>query len=1041
MGLDAERELAHRPHEGGLPAFVAWAVHTRWGVLAVTFVVALAGALAFGRLPIDAFPDVTDVQVTVLVDAPGRAPDEVERLATRPLEAELAGMHRLLRLRSVSKQGMANVTAVFEDACPMPYARQQVAERLGGAIAALPPGVKASLGPESTGMGEVYQYTLEGPQPLAARRAVHDLIVRPRLRMVPGVAEVNALGGELEQLRVGLDPVRLAAHGLSVSTIAAALERQHGNASGGTLDDGDRQLVVQGLGLLSSPEELGGVVVAHRGDRPVRLREVAELGHGAAPRQGAATRDGHETVAGIVMKRRGANTREVIQALELALPGVAKALPPGMKLVPFYDQRRLVEQAVGTVEKALLEGGLLVILVLSYFLWDLRASLLVAATIPLALLMAFGAMDVAGMPGNLMSLGGLAIGLGMMADAGIVVVEQVHRRLAAEAGQHQPWWIVARAAGEVARPVAFAIGIIVASFLPLLGLEGIEGKTFAPMALSITFAMLGALILSLTFVPAAAALVLKPGGHHQAPGLAALQRGYEGAREAVIRVWPLALGLATLALLGALWLLPRLGSEFLPSMDEGSSVASASRDPSSSLAKANAQAMAAERRLKALPQVRSVVTRTGRAEVPTDPMDLGMSDVFVDLAPHREWPRGQRKEDLVAQMQAAVADLPGYAMAFGEPIAVRVDELVAGAKRDLVVKVMGEDLAALDGVAGQVEAALRRVPGAADVRRDALQGLMALRLRPDRAALARHGVAMAELNQLVELAVGRQDHLWTQDGARRVGIALSLSPAWLGSAERLAQLPIPREDGGTVPLGELAKLELEDAPVVVGREDGLRRVGVEANVQGRDLGGFVAEAQAEVAKAVRLPVGVNLVWGGQFENQRRAMARLGVIVPVVLAAIMALLAMAFRSWARALLIFLNVPFALVGGVLALWLGGFPLSVPASVGFLALFGVAVQNGVLLVSAIEARRQAGEAVPLAVRQATSERLRPVLMTALVAALGLLPLATATGIGSEVQRPLALVVMGGLGSATALTLLLLPALYLVAFGRTSTGVAREA
>lgn len=1020
--------------QGALAALVAWSVRSRLLVLMATMGLAVAGVWALVGLPIDAFPDVTDVQVTVLVDAPGRAPDEVERLATRPLEAELAGMHRLIKLRSISKQGMANVTAIFEDACPMPYARQQVAERLAGALAALPAGVKAAMGPEATGMGEVYQYTLEGPQPLAARRMAHDLVVRPRLRMVPGVAEVNVLGGELEQMRVELDPWRLAAHGLGVPAIAEALTRQHGNAAGGVVVDGDRQLVVQGLGMLLKPADLASVVVAQAtGDRPLRLGEVATVGYGMAPRQGAATRDGHETVAGIVLKRRGANTREVIQSLELSLPAVAKALPPGMKLVPYYDQRILVEQAIGTVEKALLEGGVLVIVVLSYFLWGLRASLLVASTIPLSLLLAFLAMRGVGLAGNLMSLGGLAIGLGMMADAGIVVVEQVHRRLAAAPRGSSGVGVVAQATAEVGRPVAFAIGIIVASFLPLLALEGIEGKTFAPMALAIAFAMVGALVLALTYVPAAAAFVLRPGeSHRDPPGLGALGRAYDAARHGVAGAWPWALGAATLALMVALSLVPSLGSEFLPAMDEGSSVASASRDPATSLAKANAQAMKAENQLRNLPEVRSVVTRTGRAELATDPMDVGMSDVFVDLAPRAEWRSARSKDEMVAQLQAAVSGIPGYELAFGEPIAVRVDELVAGAKRDLVVKVMGEDLEALDQVAAQVESALRRVPGVADLRRDALQGLLVVRLRPDRAAMARHGVAMADLADLMELAIGRRDLLVAQDGPRRVGIALALPATWQGGPERLAQLPVPRLGGGTVALGELAQVALEDAPVVVGREDGLRRVAVEANVQGRDLGSFVAEAQKAVANQVPLPVGVSLVWGGQFENQRRAMARLGLIVPTVLAAIFVLLTMAFGSWARAALVFLNVPFAMVGGILALWLGAFPLSVPASVGFLALFGVAMQNGVLLVSAIEARRASGEGVSAAVHGASHERLRPVLMTALVAALGLLPLALAQGIGSEVQRPLAWVVMGGLGSATALTLLLLPALYLAAFDR---------
>lgn len=996
-------------------------------VLIAAFALIASGIWAFMNMPIDAFPDVTNVQVQVLAEAPGVAPPDVERQVAFPIELEMNGLPRVTQVRSISKFGLAVITVVFEDNVDIYFARQQVTERLALAANNLPPGANASLGPIASGMGEIFQYTLEGPQDLMTKRTVQDWVIRPYLRTVPGVTEVNTLGGLLKQHQVEVRPDRLAAYGLTVQDVVDALARANRNAPGNYFERGDEQLLIRGVGLMKGPEDLPGVLVAVRDGRPIFLRDLANIGIGAAPRQGAATRDGHETVAGIVMKLRGENGREVVGRVKAKLAELTPTLPPGMRIKPFYDQSELVEKAIGTVEKALLEGGILVVAVLVFFLWHLPSSLIVAVTIPLAMLFAFAMMKLFELPGNLMSLGGLAIGIGMMVDASIVMVENIYRHLGENRGKESVMTVVARSAFEVGRPIVFAIAIIIAVFLPLFTLGGLEGKMFAPMAFTISFALLGSLLLALTLVPVLASLVLRGDLlERENPVLVILRHAYARSLRVALAHGRTFVGAAAVTLAGAVALVPALGTEFLPSMDEGSSVITASRLPSISLAKSNAQANLVERALRLIPEVLSVTTRTGRAEVASDPMDVAQSDIFIQLKPHDQWRTAKTKAELVAAMERATAHIPGIGLSFGEPIAVRVDELISGVKSQIAVKLFGEDLDVLTDKGAAIQAALGHVPGAADVKIEQLTGLAQLEITYDRTRMAHYGLTSADLGTIVRAAIGGEVATELQEGQRRVGVSVRLPAEARSEPARLAVIPVPLAGGGRVPLGHVASISLSEGPAVISRENGQRRVVVECNVNGRDIGSFVADAKAAIAREVKLPSGYLLAWGGQFENQQRAMGTLSVVVPLVLAGIFMLLFFTFGSLSRAGVVLLNVPFALIGGIAALFISGQHLSVSASVGFIALFGVAVQNGVILLTTIDALRGSGLQMTEAVTEGAAQRLRPVLMTALVASLGLVPLALSSGIGAEIQRPLAWVVMGGLFSSTFLTLYLLPVIY---------------
>jgi cobalt-zinc-cadmium resistance protein CzcA len=1017
-----------------------FALQQRLMVLILSLLLAGWGAWAFKSLPIDALPDVTNVQVQILTEAEGMAPAEVERLVTTPIEVEMSGLPRVHEVRSSSKFGLSVITVVFEDDVSIYFARQLIGERLSNVASEMPEGVRPAMGPIATGMGEIFQYTVEGPLSLAERRSIQDWIVRPFLRSVPGVTEVNSLGGELKQLQVEVLPDRLTAYGLTLHDVMTAVARNNANAAGNYLDHGDEQYLIRGLGLIQQPEDLEGSVVAMRAGKPIFLRDVAQVVMGAAPRQGAATRNGSETVVGIVMKLKGENSREVISRVKERLAEAGKALPAGVTLVPFYDQSELVSKAVGSVEKSLIEGGVLVVAVLLFFLWNLRSSLIVALTIPLAMLFAFGMMRLFNLPGNLMSLGGLAIGLGMMVDASIVMVENVFRHLSEDHGKHAPLQTIFRAATEVGRPVVFAIAIIIVVFLPLFTLQGMEGKMFSPMAFTISFALLGSLVLALTLVPVLASFWLKgPLVEKENPLLVWMRRGYAKALDWSLDHGKWVFGGAVVALVVSLALVPRLGSEFLPKMDEGSIVISASRLASVSLPKANAQANAVENILKRFPEVESVVTRTGRAEVASDPMDVSMSDIFIKLKPKEQWTTAKTKDALVEKMQEATHHVPGIGLAFGEPIAVRVDELISGVKSQVALKIFGDDMAVLAAKAERAQAILQQVPGAIDVKAEQAAGLALVQIHYDRPAMARYGLSSEDLGAVVGAAIGGQVVTQIQEGQRRIGVAVRLPSEYRNDPTKIGAVRVPTPAGYQVPLSQVAHIAVDTGPAVVSRENGQRRIVIEANVHGRDIGSFVADARQRIDAEVELPAGYWTTWGGQFESQQRAMGTLAVVVPVVIGLIFLLLFMTFKSVPQAALILLNIPFALIGGIAALFLSGQHLSVSASVGFIALFGVAVQNGVILVSTLNQRLSEGIPVDEAVREGCLIRLRPVLMTAMVASLGLVPLALSHGIGSEIQRPLAWVVIGGLFSSTALTLFLLPVLYRALARRRPLGAYR--
>lgn len=1036
-----------------LPRLISWAVQNR--ALVVLGVAGLVGAggVALQSLRVDAFPDLTDVQVQVLAEAPGLSPLEVERLVTFPIEVALNGLPRVTQVRSVSKYAFATATVVFEDGVDLYFARNLVAERLQPVRGGLPPGAEVSLGPLAGATSEIYLYAVEGPgRDLMELRTLHDRLIRPQLRTIPGVTEVNTFGGLVRQAQITVRPERLVSYGLTLHDVVQSVEANNAIAAGGYLEQRDEQVILRGLGQALTLDDIRQTVI-RTNDRgvPVFIADVAEVQYGPEVRQGAVSRDGKgEVVTGIVMMLRGENSREVVRRVRERVAEVNQSLPAGVRVVPYYDQTDLVAGTIRTVRINLVEGGLIVVAILLLFLGNVRAAVLVASTIPLSLLCAFLGMRWLGLSANLMSLG--AIDFGMIVDGSVVMTEQMVRALHAdqEAGRFPRSWeaFAARLAAlgrEVARPIFFGVLIILLVYVPILTLQGLEGRMFKPMAMTVAMALFASLVLALVWVPAAATWVFRHGAPESRVALRLahwLERAYEPALRWGIqhpgRVVAAGAGLLTATAL----LAPRLGTEFLPELDEGSIVVQVVRDPSVSLTRSIAMQADLERAAARVPEVTTVVSRVGRAEIGSDPMGIHQADVFIMLKPRSAWRPGITKEDLERALEAQLeAHVPGSVFGFTQPVAMRLNELISGVRADLAVKVFGTDAKLLARTAEQVAAVLRGIPGASQVQVEATAGQPYLNVQLDRRAMARFGIPVMEVQEALETAVGGRPVSQMVEEAFTVGVTV-LYPAGLrASPEAIGAITVPAANGARVALSQLADIRMETGPVQVSREQAQRRVVVQANVEGRDLGGFAAEARAALGARVRLPPGVFLAYGGQFENQARAMARLRLVVPVSVLLIAGLLYLSLRSWKLAALVLLNLPFAAVGGVGALALRDMHLGVSAAIGFVALFGVAVLNGLVLLTTISHGRSGGLQADEAARVGGLRRLRPVLMTALVAGFGFIPVALSRGVGAEVQRPLATVVIGGLVTSTLLTLFMLPSLYAWLEGRRSDQAAARA
>lgn len=992
--------------------------------------VAAGGAYAFRTLPIDAFPNISPVQVKMILKAPGMTPEEVETRVITPIEMELLGIPGQTILRSAAKYAIADITLDFDDGTDIYWARQQVAERLASVRGDLPSNVTGGLAPVSTPLSDVFMFTIDGGSlSLEERRSLLDWTIRPALRTIPGVADVNALGGMVRTFEVTPNSTALATAGLGVDDLAKAIEESNRNDGAGRLSEGEKALVVRTEGAIRTVEDLKQIVIKMEGSRVLRVGDVASVRIGNLTRYGAVTKDGQgEAVQGLVLSLRGADASSIVTSVRARLDELKPQLPDGVTLNVFYDRSDLISRAVGTVSKALIEATLLVVVLLLAFLGNLRAALVVAVTLPFAALITFALMRYFGMSANLMSLGGLAIAIGLIVDAAVVVVENAVERLNhTSSGNPVPKpHMIYRAASEVATPVASGILIICLVFLPLLSLEGLEGKLFGPVALTIIFALGGSLILSLTLIPVLSSFVLKEGAHAEPLLMRILSRGYRALLKACLR-FPLPVYLFAAASLAAVVVAyTAIGKTFMPTMDEGAVILQITKHPSINLQASIDGDLLIQRTLKEkVPEIERIVARVGSDELGLDPMAPNETDTFMVLKPKSEW-RKPDKAWLVEQLREAMADLPGYEFAFTQPIEMRTAEMLTGARGDLAIKIFGPDLGTLSDLAGKIQATLSKVPGAAEVSTVANDSVDYLQIDVDRLSAGRTGLSVTRLqDELRSILEGASAGIVAEPG-RRTNIVIKGARTVRDAPEVFSLTQFAAGDGGLVRVGDIAKLERIAGPVKIDRENASRFAIVQAYVTGRDLVGFVDDAQRAVASAVPLPQGYRLVWGGQFENQRRAATRLAVVVPVALGLIFGVLFATLRSMRQSLLILANVPFALVGGVLSLWLSGEYLSVPASVGFIALLGIAVLNGLVLVSHFNELLAAGMPVRDVVFEGSLRRLRPVLMTASIAALGLVPLLFASGPGSEIQKPLAIVVIGGLITSTALTLILLPILF---------------
>ena len=1021
-----------------IDAMIRTALSNRLLVLVFAAAVLLAGIFAFRSVPIDSFPDVTPTMVQVFTASPGLSPEDVETQISYPVSIAMYGLPGLERVQSTSIFGLSRVNIYFEDGTDIYFARRLVNERLAQARQEIPEGMgNPQLGPLTTGLGRVFMYTVEnvdGAEYTATElREAQDWIVKPQLRTVPGVTGVLSIGGFEKQYQVNLDPKALAARNLTVGDIRSALAANNRNVGASFIQRSGEEYIVRGYGWIDSGEkgldDLRNIMVSEAQGTPVYLGDIAEIEFGPAIRRGTLMKNGEEGVGGFVLKLIGTNTQDLLTAIETKVATINDALPDGMRMKPYYSQADLVGKAVGTVEKALLEAAVLVLVLLWLFLGNVRSTLIVIISLPLSALVAFIAMRYVGMSANLMSLGGLAIGIGMMVDGSVVMIENIFRHM--EERQDEDVTLprlVGEAAREVAKPIAFAIAIIIIVFLPLFTLEGVEGKMFSPMAYTISFALAGSLIVALVLVPVLTTLLFKKGSVHGEPRLVGwLRKGYRPLLDAVVAYPKRTVAAALVLFAGGLALFPMLGTEFVPTLREGTFLVRSTLPPGANLDTANQYAGRVADVMREYPEVTGVYARVGRAEVGGDPEPVNVVASLVALKSLDEWKSGRDYEELQTAMAERLSDeVPGLANNFSQPIQLRTDELLSGIMAEVVISIYGEDLDELARIGEEVTAIAREVPGSADVRMQQQGGKPQIVVRPDRQALARHGISLDEVLGVVETGIGGAKAGQVFEGIRRFDIFVRMEEPARTSVDDIRSLNFRTSAGALIPLSQIADIEVYRGPKKISRSKASRRLFVQLNVRGRDMGSVVSDIRQRIAEEVEMPAGYFVEYGGQFENQERAMARLYVVVPITLGLIFLLLFMAFSSVRYAALIFLNVPFAVTGGLFSLWISGQYLSVPGAVGFIAVFGVAVLNGVVMVSYINELRERGRSLEEAVRLGAERRLRPVLMTASVAILGLIPLLLANGIGANVQRPLATVVVGGLVTSTALTLLVLPAVY---------------
>ncbi len=1020
-----------------LEKLISMTLSRRGMIIFVSLLIVAFGVYSAMNINIDAFPDVTNNQVEIVSRAGGLSAVEIERNVTYPIETAMKGLPGIVQMRSVTKFGLSIVTIVFKENVDIYFARQLVFERLDEAKDNLPKGVEVEMGPMATVMGEIYQYNLEGTMPkdsaekvayLTNLRTIQEWIITPQLKNVPGVNEINSYGGYFKQYQVVISPEKLLKYNVTVNDIFEALENNNQNAGGNIIENGSDQYIVRGVGLIKDTIDISNIVLKETGGVPTFIGDVAQVRIGEAVRMGAALKNGEETVGGIVMMLRGENSRNVVQSVKENVKEINNnnILPPGIKIVPYYDRTDIVDDSVYTIVRALLEGSVLVLVITFILLRSFRGSAVILIALPVSLLLTFIMMKLTGIGANLMSIGGLVISTGMKFDASIIQVENVQRLLNDHPGKTGRFKTVLKAIMDVRKPSIYGEVIIAITFIPILALEGTEGKMFAPLAITVILAIAASLLMSIFVIPQLCGTFLKPQQEKESPVMRFFSKQYLPLLKFAIKKKYLLLSIAGIALVGSLFLFGKLGTEFIPIMDEGAFDMDISLLPGVSLAKAvDINKMAADK-LKNFNELDVAVCRIGQTGVALDTRGADKTGYVGVLRPKNEWKRDISREELTQEMRDSLNQIPGIAFGFSQPIQCRIDEIVAGTRAQLILKLFGDDIEILKKKSEEIAKVLSGIKGATDLVTEKITGQPYLTITIDRKKISRYGLNVADIQKVIEMAIAGKSASSLYEGNKRFDITVRLPEEKRNSVDAIKDIFVPSKSGANVPLAQLADIKMTEGPVQISRQDGVRRVGIEMNISGRDMGGFVAEAKQKIASKVNLPSGYYLTWGGQFENQQRAMTKLMIIVPVAIGLILLLLFVTFKSIRLSFLVILNLPFALIGGVLALWISGLYLSVPASVGFIVLLGVAVLNGVVLVTHISHLRDEGMDKDSAIMQGSIDRLRPVLMTAFITIFSLIPSLIATGTGSEVQKPLATVVVGGLISSTILTLLIIPAVY---------------